>query len=173
MQEKFNSIKSRICLFIFIVSLISGCTPKRQADSDVTFQSDEDEIILYISFSKKAADELGREFDGTVDFESLCNFLIRSSVDQVPFWEGSMTAAAILKKQVEIEEATQRPSQAGIKIEIIGFKQNPVQIMKGALDFPDAPRYLNDFSPTEYEDFVSSMLDIMKGDAFVVHINVR
>jgi len=173
MREKFKITKSWICLYIFIVSLITGCAPKRQANSDVIFRSDEDEIILFINFSKKAADELGREFNGTANFESLSNFLVRNSTDKVPFWEGSMTVAAILKKQAEIEEAIKRPTQVGIKIEIIGFQENPVRIMKGSLDFPDAPKYLNDFVPSEHEDFVNSMLDIMRGNVFVIHVNVR
>ena len=140
-----------------------------QADSDITFQRDE--IILHINLSKKASDELAKELDDTATFESICEFLIHHSTEKIPFWEGSLTTAAIIKMQNEIKETAERPLREGIRIEIIGFKRDPVKIMQGTLDFPNAPKYLNDFAPNEHEEFVNSMLDIMMGNAFVVHIN--
>ena len=140
-----------------------------QANSDVTFKRDE--TILYINLSKKASAKLAKELDGASTFESICEFLIRHSPEKVPFWEGSMTASAIIKTQTEIKEVVKRSTHEEISIEIIGFKSDPVQIMQGSLDFPDAPKYLNDFDHQAYEEIVNSMLDIMKGNYFVVQVH--
>ena len=139
-----------------------------QANSDVAFQRDE--IILYINLSKNASNELAKELDEAATFESICEFLIRHSTEKIPFWEGSMTAAAIIKTQNKIEEVYKQSSHEGLAIEITGFKRDPVQIMRGALDFPDAPKYLNDFDPQVHQEIVDSMLDIMKGNSFIVQV---
>ena len=140
-----------------------------RVDSDVAFQRDE--IILYINLSSNASDELAKKLDKAATFESIREFLIGHSSEKIPFWEGSMATAAIIKAQNEIKETAERSLREGISIEIIGFKSDPVQIMQGTLDFSNTPKYLNNFVPKEHEEFINSLLDIMKGNALVVHIN--
>ena len=85
-----------------------------------------------------------------------------------------MTSAALTARRVELKtEMEKKRSPEGITLEIIGFKENPVKIIKGALDFSPAPKYLAGFDVGENPKVVNKMIDFMSGDGFVVEVYGR
>ena len=64
-------------------------------------------------------------------------------------------------------------SQDGMVMQIIGFKENPVKILKGALDLSKAPKYLADFDPRKDPNAVNKMIDLMSEQGFVVEVHGR
>jgi hypothetical protein len=58
-------------------------------------------------------------------------------------------------------------------MEIIGFQENPVKIMKAALDFSQAPKYLAEFDPNQNPQAVAKLIDLMSGHEFVVEVYGR
>jgi hypothetical protein len=85
-----------------------------------------------------------------------------------------MASAALTTGRVELKaEMEKKLSKEGLTIEIIGFKENPVQIMKGALGLTNAPKTLADFDPHKNPDVVSRVINLMSGHGFVVEVYGR
>ena len=161
----------RFLICIFLAILCSGCTRGIQTDTPVTWRQYEDEITLHIYFSNEASAELINLLDEPVTFEQVSEFLVQNTDDRIPFFEGAMTSAALTAHRVELKaEMEKKRSPDGITLEIIGFKENPVKIMKGALEFYPAPKYLAGFDAGKNPAMVNKMIDLMSGDGFVVDV---
>lgn len=165
----------RECLACVILAAIClGCTREAQTNTPVTWKQDEDEIILYIYLSSEASTELIDMLDAPVTFEQVSEFLVHNTDGQIPFFEGAMTSAALTARRVELKaEMDKKVSQDGMVLEIIGFKENPIKIMRGALDYSRAPKYLADFDQGKNPEVVSKLLDLMSEHGFVVEVYGR
>jgi hypothetical protein len=109
-----------------------------------------------------------------VTFEKVSEFLVQYTDGKIPFLEGAMTSAALVARRDELKaEMEKKRAQKRISMEIIGFKENPVQIMEGALDFPQAPKYPADFDPQKHPDIVDTLLDLISGHGFVLNVRGR
>jgi hypothetical protein len=160
----------RKCLACIILAVICfGCSGKAQTNAPVTWRQDEDEIILYMDFSNEASAELINMLSGPVTFEQVSEFLVRNTDGKLPFFEGALTSAALTTRRIELKaEMDKKRSQDGLTLEVIGFQENPVKILKGALDYSQAPKLLADFDPYKSPEVVGRLIDLMNGHIFVV-----
>lgn len=161
-----------VCAILAVICV--GCTRGIQTDTPVTWRQEEDEIILYIYLSSEASAELINMLDEPVTFEQVSEFLAQNTEDRIPFFEGAMTSAALTARRVELKaEMEKKGSQDGVVMQIIGFKENPVKIIKGALDLSQAPKYLANFDPRKDPEVVNKMIDLMSEQGFVVEVYGR
>jgi hypothetical protein len=165
----------RSCLAIVLLTVICfGCASETQTNFPITWRQDEDEIVLYLDFSGEASSALIRMLDETVTFEQVSDFLVQNTDSKIPFYEGALTSAAITARRAVLQgEMERKRSQDGLVVEIIGFKENPVQIVKGALVFSRAPKYLANFDPGKNPEVVKALLELMDGSEFVVGVHGR
>jgi hypothetical protein len=160
----------RSCLACLILAVICfGCTSKTQPNTPVTWTQAEDEIILYTDFSNEASAELINMLSQPVTFEQAREFLVQNTDGKIPFYEGALTSAALTTGRMELKaEMEKKRSQDGLTLEIIGFQENPVKILKGALVYLQAPKTLADFDPGKNPEVVSKLIELMNGHVFVV-----
>ena len=165
----------KICLACAILAIICfSCAREAQAKTPITWRQDEDEIILYVDISSQASSELMSLLNETVTFEQASEFLVHNTDDKIPFYEGVMISAALTTRWIELKsEMEKKRSQGGMRLEIIGFKENPIKIVKGALDDSQAPKYLADFDPSKNPELVDELTNLMDGNEFVVEIYGR
>ena len=167
MRRKFLA-----CLLLCVFSI--SCVPSQTTMTPVTWRQDEDEIILYVDLSSDASAQLLEMLKEPVSFDQISEFMVQNTNGKIPFIEGAMTAALLTARQDQIDaEMQKKVSEEGIILEIIGFKENPVKIMKGALDLQEAPKYLADFESQKNAAVLDTVLDLMSGDTFVVHVSGR
>jgi hypothetical protein len=164
--------RSLACVLLIIISF--GCAREAQTNTPITWRADEDEIILYLDFSSEASSALINLLNEPVTFKQASDFLVQNTDSKIPFFEGALAAAALTSRSVEFKaEMEKKLSRDGITMEIIGFQENPVKIVKGALDFSQAPEYLVEFDPNQNPQVVNKLIDLMSGNDFVVEVYGR
>jgi hypothetical protein len=164
----------RCLAFVLLAAMCFGCTREVQTNSTVTWRDAEDEIVLYLDVSSDASSALISMLNEPVTFQQVADFLVKNTGGKIPFFEGALISAAITARRVDLQsEMEKKRSQDGITLEIIGFKENPVKIVKGALDFSKAPKYLVDFDARQHPDVVGRLIDLMNGNAYVVEVQGR
>jgi hypothetical protein len=159
---------------VILAVIFFGCTSKAQLNTPVTWRQEQDEIILTMDFSNEASAELINMLSQPVTFVQISEFLVQNTDGNIPFYEGALTSAALTTGGMELQaEMEKKRSQDGLTLEIIGFKENPVKIVKGALDFSQAPKYLADFDPNKNPQVVRKLTDLLGGHVFVVEVSGR
>jgi hypothetical protein len=162
-------MKQRIAASLLLILFCWGCAAPK--NTPVTWKQDEDEIIFYVYLSKEASAQLVEQMNDPVNFEQVSEFLVKNTDGRIPFTEGIMTAAAVVAHQTEVKAILEKnKSSEGNTIEIIGFKENPVKIVKGAFKELQTPKYLSDFDSREHPEIVQALHMMMDGNSFVLAV---
>jgi hypothetical protein len=162
-------MKQRITASLLLILFCWSCAAPQ--NTPVAWKQDEDEIIFYVYLSNEASAQLVERMTDQVHFEQVSEFLVKNTDGKMPFTEGIMTAAAVVAHQAEVKAVLEKNSSPeGNTIEIIGFKENPVKIVKGALKELRAPKYLSDFDARENPEIVRLLRMMMDGNSFVLRV---